>query len=94
MEESEQQWKGVENAIEDPEEARVIYCALDSFVSVVPPNIFASIWALNSVRTLAASEFKLFMLPAKEAAALGPHGSAPCTVVPIITPVESGLVQL
>ncbi|KAH7632925.1 N2227-like protein-domain-containing protein [Sordaria sp. MPI-SDFR-AT-0083] len=32
MEESEQQWKGVENAIEDPEEARVIYCALDSFV--------------------------------------------------------------
>lgn len=36
MEEGEQQWKGIETAIEDPEEARVIYCALDSFVSVVP----------------------------------------------------------
>lgn len=36
MEEGEQQWKGVKSAIEDPEEARVIYCALDSFVSVAP----------------------------------------------------------
>lgn len=26
-----QEWNGVEEAIEDPEEIRVIYCALDSF---------------------------------------------------------------
>lgn len=27
----EGQWNGVEDAIEDPEELRVIFCALDSF---------------------------------------------------------------
>lgn len=43
MEEAEPQWKGVENAIEDPEEARVIYCALDSFVSVGPRHFFLTV---------------------------------------------------
>ncbi len=32
----EGQWNGVEDAIEDPEELRVIFCALDSFGSVSP----------------------------------------------------------
>ena len=30
----ESQWNGVEDAIGDPEELRVIFCALDSFGSV------------------------------------------------------------
>ena len=29
------EWNGVEEAIEDPEEIRVIFCALDSFRLVV-----------------------------------------------------------
>jgi len=32
----ETQWNGVENAIEDPEELRVILTALDSYLSVGP----------------------------------------------------------
>ena len=44
MEEGEHQWTGVENAIEDPEEARVIYSALDSFVSVNPQHFCIYLW--------------------------------------------------
>lgn len=31
MEESD--WQGVDKTVDDPEEARVIFCALDSFLS-------------------------------------------------------------
>lgn len=34
------QWDGVEETIEDPEEVRVIFCALDSFRSVPSPLAF------------------------------------------------------
>lgn len=30
----ESDWQGVEKTVDDPEEARVIFCALDSFLSV------------------------------------------------------------
>lgn len=32
MEESD--WQGIEKTVEDPEEERVMFCALDSFLSV------------------------------------------------------------
>jgi carnosine N-methyltransferase len=32
MTEDEDPWGGVEEAIEDPEELKVVFCALDSFV--------------------------------------------------------------
>lgn len=28
----DEQWSGMENTIEDPEETKVIFCALDSFL--------------------------------------------------------------
>lgn len=36
-------WEGVDNTVSDPEEARVIYSALDSFASVYLCNLSASI---------------------------------------------------
>lgn len=34
MEVEETDWQGVDKTVDDPEEAKVIFCALDSFLSV------------------------------------------------------------
>lgn len=80
MEEGEQQWKGVKSAIEDPEEARVIYCALDSFVSVAPIAPALPL-PLKPVQTLATHGFCLFLFPEKGKVLLGFRHSATCMVM-------------
>ena len=41
----ETQWDGIENTIEDPEEIRVIFAALDSYLSVTTalPHLLAPV---------------------------------------------------
>lgn len=41
MEESD--WQGIDKTVDDPEEARVMFCALDSFLSVCTPASLAVI---------------------------------------------------